>query len=299
MATAIEISPVAAKTKMSQKTVRFLGWLAVFASAFFFYIATTVIKWSMAHVALDSSLFVFTRLLFGFFVIFTILIIKRKPVKARRYHLLIGRTMANLVAVYCFYKAVTVTSVAEANILNMTYPVFIAIFTWVVLKKERDIISVAIVIAALTGVWMILSPGKMDLAINHIWGLLSGISASAAIIYLNESRKHHDTDTILFYMFGLGTIIIYFLFRDKIFIPGKTGLFYLFSSASLGICGQYLLTIGFRYVTAVEGAIISSSRILMAALLSPFLVGDPPLTLYGWAGAILIFGANLWLAFRK
>ncbi len=299
MTPAIESSRIIVKKNISQRTVHFLGWLCVFASAFFFYIATTVIKWSIPHVVLDSSLFVFTRLLLGFFVIFTILIIKKKPVKAKRYHLLIGRTMANLVAVYCFYKAVIVTSVAEANILNMTYPLFIAIFTWVVLKKERDMISVAIVMAALTGVWMILAPGKMDLAINHIWGLLSGISASAAIIYLNESRKYHDTDTILFYMFGLGTIIIYFLFRNNIFIPGKTGLFYLFSSASLGICGQYLLTIGFRYVTAVEGAVISSSRILMAAVLSPFLVGDPPLTFYGWAGAILIFGANLRLAFRK
>lgn len=40
------------------------------------------------------------------------------------------------------------------------------------------------------------------------------------------------------------------------------------------MAGQYLLY-GFLYVTAVEGAVISSSRILLAALLGPLLICRP------------------------
>jgi len=69
--------------------------------------------------------------------------------------------------------------------------------------------------------------------------------------------------------------------------------------ASTGIAGQYLLTVGFRYVTAVEGGIISSTRILLAALFGPLLVAEPTLTLTGWTGALLIFSANVVLAGRK
>ncbi|MCP3954481.1 MAG: EamA/RhaT family transporter, partial [Desulfobacterales bacterium] len=69
--------------------------------------------------------------------------------------------------------------------------------------------------------------------------------------------------------------------------------------AAFGIAGQYLLTLGFRYVTAVEGGIISSTRILLAALLGPILVAEPALTIAGWLGALLIFGANVVLAARK
>jgi hypothetical protein len=54
-----------------------------------------------------------------------------------------------------------------------------------------------------------------------------------------------------------------------------------------------------KYVTAVEGAILSSARILMAAVLGPWIAMDPPLEVAGWIGAMLIFLANVVLAFRK
>lgn len=100
-------------------------------------------------------------------------------------------------------------------------------------------------------------------------------------------------------MFGLGSILILIFFHDAIFIPNAKELFFLLSCSVAGVLGQYLITFGFLYVTAVEGSIISSSRILLAALLGPLLVADPPLTVAGWCGALLIFSANAVLALRK
>jgi drug/metabolite transporter (DMT)-like permease len=75
--------------------------------------------------------------------------------------------------------------------------------------------------------------------------------------------------------------------------------YYLGLCAATGIAGQFLLTNGFRYVTAVDGSIISSMRILLAALLGPYVAGDPALNSVGWAGALLLFGANAMLAVRR
>jgi drug/metabolite transporter (DMT)-like permease len=205
---------------------------------------------------------------------------QRKPLKPRRYDLLIGRTVFNCIAVYCFYRAVTATSVAEANILNMTYPIFLAVASWFVLKEQRDFIAIGMVGVAFTGIWLILSPGRISPNLQNLWGLTSGITASLAILYLNMSRQYHDTETILFYMFGLGSILIFGLFYDRIFWPGLLEFKYLFLCAAFGVGGQYLLTIGFRYVTAVEGSILSSLRILIAAVLGPrkksFIQNLPP-----------------------
>jgi drug/metabolite transporter (DMT)-like permease len=181
----------------------------------------------------------------------------------------------------------------------MTYPLFIAIFTWIFFKRQRDLITLAMVLIAFAGVWLVLSPGTFGLNTNHFWGLMSGLTAAAAIIYLNISRQYHDTHTILFYMFGLGTVVIYALFYRYIFFPDTLEFYYLALCAAFGIAGQYLLTLGFRYVTAVEGGIISSTRILLAALLGSFLVSEPALTFAGWLGALLIFSANVVLAARK
>ena len=232
-------------------------------------------------------------------VVCLILYFKKQRIKPVRYDFLITRTISNCVAVYCFYKAVTLTSVANANILNMTYPIFIAVISWIFLKDQRDILAIGIVIIAFIGIWLILSPGEIGFDLNNVWGLCSGISAAYSIVVLNVSRKYHDTETILFFLFGLGALSIFFLFYRSIFIPGKIELFYLLICSFFGIGGQYLLTLGFKYVTAVEGGIISSSRILMAALLGPLIVSDTPLSTTGWVGAILIFSANVFLTIRK
>lgn len=276
-----------------------LGCLAVFASAFCFYFSTVVVRWSQSSVSIHSSYFTFARFLLGFAVVFTILVVRRQRPAPRSYHLLLGRTVCNCISVFCFYQAVYYTSVAEANILNMTYPIFVAILSWFLLRKQRDPVAAAMVVVAVAGVWLILQPGRLGLGLVSLWGLASGISGAFAIIYLNLSRQHHDSNTILFYMFGLGALLLYTFSWRHIFWPNQIEAYYLLLCGGAGIAGQFLLTFGFRYVTAVEGGVISSSRILLAALLGPWLASDPSLGMAGWTGALMIFGANVMLAVRK
>lgn len=278
---------------------KLFGWLAVFGSTFFFYLATVVIRWSESAVDIDTAYFVFARFLLGFLIVSATMALQKQRFKPKNYHVLLGRTIANTVAVFCFYKAVSLGSVSEANILNMTYPLFVALFSWFFLKKQRDIFSLFVVVIAFVGVWLVLAPGDMNIGVANIWGLASGITAAAAIIYLNVSRQYHDSQTILFVLFGLGAIIIYCAYYDVIFWPNTQEFYYLLACSAAGVLGQYLLTYGFLFVTAVEGSIISSSRILMAALLGPLIAGDPPLQFLGWCGALLIFMANAVLAARK
>ncbi len=276
------------------------GCLAIFGSAFFFYMATVVLKWSrLAGLDIDSAYFVFFRFFTGFLtVLFAILVFHQKVIVVKPSYLL-GRTLANCVAVYCFFKGVGLTSVAQANILNMTYPLFIAVFSWIFLKGQRDTIALLIVLAAFTGVWLILSPSVTGFETDSLWALASGISAAVAIIYLNLSRRVHNTTTTLFFLFGLGSVIIFGLFFHRMYIPDAQTLKYLLLCSFFSILGQYLITLGFRYVTAIEGGIISSTRILLAAVLGPLIAMDPSLTLTGWIGALLIFGGNVYLTVRK
>ena len=274
------------------------GWFAVLGSAFFFYLATVIIRWAAPHVEIASAYFVFSRFLLGFIVVVTTMLLRKQRLKPQNYHYLIGRTVANTVAVFCFYKAVEVGTVAEANILNMTYPLFVALIAWFFLREQRDVLSLFIVAVAFVGIWMLLSPGDIKIRWANLWGLSSGITAAIAMVYLNISRRYHDSQTILFFMFGVGMVLMLVFFHEAIFWPNSTELFFLLSCSISGVLGQYLLTYGFLYVTAVNGSIISSSRILLAALLGPLLVADPQLTIGGWCGALLIFTANAVLALR-
>jgi len=284
---------------MNSTTRQALGWMAVFLSAFCFYISTVIIRWSQSEAVIAPSYFAFVRFLLGFLIVCIIMAWQKRLPAPRSYHLLVGRTIANCVAVYCFYMAVNHTTIAEANILNMTYPVFVALLSWVFLHQQRDLTALFMVAVAFAGVWLILAPGKIDFKTENLWGLASGISASFAILYLNVSRRYHDTNTVLFFMFGLGTVIMFALFHRYFFWPDQTACYYLVMCAISGVAGQFLLTIGFRYVTAVEGSIISSMRIFLAAFLGPFVASEPALTKTGWIGALLLFCANAVLAYRR
>lgn len=275
------------------------GCILVFFAAILFYLSTAVIRISTEYVDLDPAFFVFVRFIFGYLIVCFSLIIKWKALRPQRYSLLIGRALANSMAVYCFYKAVAGTSLAEANILNMTYPVFVALFSWILLKNQRDIVSTMGTLIAFAGIYLVLVRGPVHLLWDHIWGLVSGISGACAILFLNVSRKYHDTETILFYLFGIGSIFTYVLFHDAIHWPERMEVIFLLLCGAFAIAGQYCITFGYRYITAVEGGIIASSRIVLAAVLGPYIVGDPRLHSAGWLGAGLIFIVNILLAIRK
>jgi len=276
-----------------------LGGLCIFAAAFCLYLTTATIRWAKNEVQLDSTFFVFARFFAGFIIICLILLVRRKKLKPRKYHLLIGRAVANSAAVFCFFRAASITTAAEANILNMTFPLFIALFFFLFSREQKDYVGYLMTIIAFLGIWLIVSPDGFSFKVDSIWGLASGFLGAIAITILNIVRRYNDTDTVLFFMFGLGMGLIYLLFPDTIYFPSFLEFKFLLIGGLFGVVGQYLLTIGFKYVTAVEGGIISSSRILIAAIAGPFLVADPHLAVSGWIGAILILGANVYLTIRK
>ncbi|MBF0351559.1 MAG: EamA family transporter [SAR324 cluster bacterium] len=275
------------------------GGLSVFVSAFCFYLSTASIRWSRGDVELDSSFFVFFRFLLGFFMILGVMLIKRKPFRPKRYDLLFWRTVSNVVAVYCFFKAVTLTTVAEANILNMTYPLFIALFSWLFLKQRHEPMVYGMVLLSFVGIIMILNPDQLNWNPNNLWGLASGVIAAISIIFLNMARQHDDTETILLMMFGLGSLISMLYAWPVIHQPTLLELKYLLACGIMGVAGQYFLTLGLKVISATESGIISSTRILLAAFLGPWIAADHPLSITGWVGAFLIFAANCYLTWKK
>jgi len=287
------------KSPKSLASLETLGGICIFGSAFCLYMTTATIRWAKAEVQLDSTFFVFARFLAGFIIICAILLIRRKKLRPQKYALLIGRALFNSAAVFCFFRAASITTAAEANILNMTFPLFIALFFFLFSRVQKDYVGYLMTIIAFIGIWLIVSPDGFSFRLESSWGLASGFLGAIAITILNIVRRYNDTDTVLFFMFGLGMVLIYLLFPETIFIPNWIELKYLLVGGLFGVLGQYLLTIGFKYVTAVEGGVIASSRILIAAIAGPYMVADPHLTLSGWIGAVLILGANVYLTIRK
>ena len=72
-----------------------LGWLAVFVSAFCFYLATAAIRWAQPRVDISPAYFAFFRFFLGYVAVCLLLLIKRQDLAPKRYDLLIGQYIAN------------------------------------------------------------------------------------------------------------------------------------------------------------------------------------------------------------
>ena len=278
-----------------------LGSIAILVSMICFYLEAAVVRWATTNpeVALSSQFLIFARFLLGFLVTALVFLFQQRLPHPKHIGTIALRAVTNMIAVFCSYKAVELTTLAEGTILNMTSPVFIGIFTWIIFKHQRDIMATIMTFVGFYGIFLVVAPQDMQFHWESLWGLMSGLIAAMALILLNIVRQHNDTNTVLFVVFGIGTLLQVLVFHDHYYLPSRLELVYLVSGASSAIVGQYLLTMGFKYVTAVKGGILSSSRLLLSAFLGPYITSDPPLTFSGWIGALIILGANIFFITRK
>lgn len=115
---------------------------------------------------------------------------------------------------------------------------------------------------------------------------------TAVVRWATSANISLSTQFLVFVRFLVGFLVVglIFLVKRKPFRPRHS---------TMAIVGQYLLTMGFRHVTPVKGGVLSSTRILIAAFLGPYITSDSPLKLSDWLGAILILETNLYFIFRK
>jgi drug/metabolite transporter (DMT)-like permease len=185
------------------------------------------------------------------------------------------RAVLNSAAVILFFYALQFTTVTNANMLNMTYPVFVFLVSPFINREKSSPLFWLFLGVTMAGIWLVINPAFGSVNTGDILGLSSGIVAGFAISTLKEARMHDGTDIILFYLMCVGTVINGLVVLPKFVFPvGVTGLLVL-SAALLGFVGQVFLTEGYRFVRATSGSIVSSSRILFAVFLGVILFHDP------------------------
>jgi drug/metabolite transporter (DMT)-like permease len=189
--------------------------------------------------------------------------------------------------------------VTNANLLNMTYPAFVLIFAPLIIGERTRPLHYFLLVLALAGAALILRPDLGGLATGDLLGLASGLVAGLAIPFLRQARKYDDVWTIVFWLFTVGMIINGIFLVPVFVMPQKTSVILALAGGGvLGVLGQVMLTSGYRHISAAGGSIVSSSRILFAAVLGIALFSES-LTLSLVAGGVLILAALIGAARPK
>ena len=207
--------------------------------------------------------------------------------KPQRISLVIARAVFSFSALVAFFYSVQYGSVTNANMLNMTYPVFIFLIAPLFKLEPLHKLAFLFLLTAMIGIYLVIFPDFTNINFGDCIGLLSGIFAAFSIISLAAAREQDSTVLIVFYLMAIGAVCNAVMMAPVFVMPRQGDLPLLIGSGLMGIIAQILLTMGYKYVSAKAGSMVSSSRIVFAALLGFFFFSEA-LSFRIIAGGLLI-----------
>jgi drug/metabolite transporter (DMT)-like permease len=275
------------------------GYGYILLSVIFFYLMSVSVKLITKNGNIPGVEVSFFRFLIGMIIVWTNKIRYKQDIKPVNKKAVFARAFLNTFAVILFFVTIQLTTTTKANIYNMTYPIFVAIFAPIFLKNETfNIKKMFAVILAFYGTYLISGIKLNSFDIADIFGILTGVVAGLAIVSLRAARLTDKPSTILFYLMNTGTVVTLVMFFYMFKMPNINEFILLIIMGVLSFLGQYTITKGYKYVSAVEGSVLSATRIFVASIIGILFLNEPNnFTIF--FGGTLIFLAILILNINK
>ena len=219
--------------------------------------------------------------------------------------LLIFGILGIALAQYTYFRAIAISGVGVATVLQYVAPTMIIIYLFLRYLKKPSIAEFSCVLLALIGTVCIVSQEGLDVsAINGealFWGLVSAASICVYTLQPIELLKKYGTTSIVgFAMFicGILSVAVFQQIESEAIWDGMTWLG-LFTIIILGTVVSFNAYIeGVRRIGAVQGSILSSLEPISAALFGWALLGNE-FTLVGIFGMICIIATVFIIAWDR
>ncbi len=267
-----------------------LGIIIILASGLFFTLSSFFGKLVTTTTDMNSIVTSFFRFFIGAILISIYMKYKGATFKANKPKPVIIRAVLNAFGIILFTISINYTTITNTNMLNLTYPVFVLILAPFVTGERIRPSSFVYLIVIMFGVYLVSQPSFDHINTGDLIAFSSAGITGLGTLYLTEARKHDTGDTIILYIMYIGLIINTPLAFNELMNFDNAALPYILASALLGILGQVFLTWGYKYVDSATGSLVSTTRILMAALIGVLFLGEP-FTDNIKLGIIIIFGA--------
>ena len=219
--------------------------------------------------------------------------------------LLIFGLLGIALAQYSYFKAIAISGVGVATVLQYVAPTLLIIYLFLRYFKKPTPAEFCCVLLALTGTICIVSQGGLDIStINGdalFWGLISAASICVYTLQPIELLKKYSTTSIVgvaMFICGILFLAMFQQIDSEAIWDGMTwvGLFTIIILGTVVSFNAYIE--GVRRIGAVQGSILSSLEPISAALFGWALLGNE-FTLVGIFGMICIIATVFIIAWDR
>ncbi len=256
-------------------------------SALFFALATVFAKYVNASSSIPAVEITLFRFVLGFIGTAFYVLRSGRSVRPVRFSYIWLRAVMNLASVVLFFLGVQYSTVTKANLLNMTFPIFVFLYApWINHERAKPV-NFLFLLLSMIGIYLVVLPSFSAFDVGDLYSFASGVVGGLAVALLRESRRYDSSLTVIFFLMGIGAVGNLALALPSLVMPSLPLAGLLVLSALAGFLGQVFTTAGFRTLDAPRGSLLTTSRILFAGILGATLFHEP-VTARMIAGALLI-----------
>lgn len=224
--------------------------------------------------------------------------------------LLVFRGISGALGLLCFFYNIANIDLGTAFTFQKTAPIFICIFSAILLKEKLSQLSWIAIFLGFAGILFIMRPSINGLDINHIIGLFGGIFAGMAMTSVHELRKFYSTAQIVLSFMFCGVAVM-----GVLLVAGSFGLMQFgdFSYKNPNAFGWVLVAVvglcGYYYQIYMTKAYSASKKAGIPAAISYFdiafgvlfgvLLGDSLPNAFVMLGIVIIIISGLLIAKQK
>lgn len=235
----------------------------------------------------------FYRFLGGVLVLLAVFGRHRNPYKGHNIRLLIIRGCTGSVAFVCLVTAIRLLPVSTALVIFYSYPVFAALFSFLIYGERIGRLEISCIVAVLAGVAILFDFKLAGGLLGQFVALVGGVFAGLTVTLIRTLREHNGPVIIYLYFCTMGTLVTTPLFLNQPVWPAKPAeavmiLGIIFTS----VTAQLLMNQGFFYCRGWEGGVFMSSEVVFTALVGIVFLADPA-GWHFWTGGLIILASGV------
>ena len=214
-------------------------------------------------------------------------------VRTRRPGLHVVRNIVHFGGQNLWFYAVGLIPFAQLFALEFTVPLWVALLAPLVLAEKMTATRVAAAGIGFAGIILVARPDSFQLSPGLVAAALCAIGFAGAVILTKILSRTETTLSILFWMTAVQTVMGFIAasLDGRIQVPAVTALPWLALVGFAGLLAHFCLTTALRLAPATVVAPLDFARLPIIAIIG-LVFYDEPLSVFVFAGAILVFAGN-------
>ena len=201
----------------------------------------------------------------------------RVHLKTQHLGLQIFRSLAGSICQLLFFMAVHSIPLLDSVLLTNSAPLFIPLVIYVWFRKTvKPVVWVSLLIG-LVGIVMIIKPGpQMFQNPASLIALVSGVCSALALVATNKLAETEPPVRILFYNFGISTIVLIpFAIWNWKPLDARQWLL-LLAVGAFYAATQYFIILAYRYASAAQLSPFNYTVVIFSGILGWLVFGNVP-----------------------